>query len=189
MPEPLELQNPVPPALRAAVDRLHLTEGQLFGTIPPERLDRDQQQALLQAGWTRRNYADRPVLEPPHAEFDWEALRRRHAEATRAALHTRWPEAAEWGAQAWAIIDEVLASVWEEREEEARSLLAAWSFAALWPAPDPGRPQDRMEGRQVFFFYADSFRRAAEAAAAEITRAPQAEDLFWTLVEAVPKGS
>lgn len=187
MPEPLELQSPVSPALREAVDRLHLTEGRLFGAIPPDRLDRDQQEALLRAGWTRRNYADRPVLEPPHAELDWDALRRRHAGATREAIQVVWPDAPGWNPQAWAIIEEVLASVWEEREEETRALLSAWSFASLWPEPDPARPQARVEGRQVFFFYADSFRRAAEAAAEAITLPPAREEAFWTLVEAVPK--
>lgn len=185
---PMVPHVPVEPELRAHIDRVHITEGSLFANVPQEQLSADERKALLKAGWTVRNYQDRPMMEPPELLLDWQRLWEGYRHATLDQIARRWGNSLPtWGENHRLVLEEVLASQWEEREDAMRALLAGWTFASAWQreSGEAADPAQRLEGRQVFFFYAESFRAAAREALDYLTRPPDADDAFWNLAEAV----
>jgi hypothetical protein len=188
------------PALRAEINQKHLRRGRLFGALVQEELAQEDCQALEGSGWTRKNYKDKAVLIPPTMTVAWDhehAVFRDHV--LHAAAH-RLDRGLPVAGNAQAILEELIASAWEEREDQLRTVLNAFSFASLLPGPGeeqaaqavpPGALDaatehgERMEGFETFFFYARSMRDAAARAVAEAVRAPGADDGIWELVEAL----
>lgn len=172
-------------ALRAHVEAHHVSEGQLFGMVPQNGLTGDERMALLAAGWTARNYQDRPMMEPPTLKVAWDELRRRHRDLTLHRINHRLPATTPWAGNRIEILEEMLASAWEAKEDEIRTLLNAWAFASVWTEPDVDTQSRSLEHRQTFFFYADRMKVAAERVLAEGVAAPEADDEFWTFVSAL----
>jgi hypothetical protein len=188
------------PELRAQVNQKHLRQGRLFGALLQEELSPEDREALVRAGWTRKNYRDKAVMVPPSMTVAWD---HEHAVFRDHMLHAtahRLPDGLPAAGNGQAILEELIASAWEEREEQLRTVLSAFSFASLLPGPDesadvaavPSGALDaalaygeRMEGFETFFFYAASMRDAAVAALKESVRAPAPDDGIWELVEAL----
>ena len=188
------------PALRAQVNQKHLTTGHLFGSVPQDELAPPDLEALLKAGWVSKNYRDRAVILPPSMTVAWDhehAVFRDHV--LHAAAH-RLPEGLPVAGNGQAILEELIASAWEEREEQLRTVLAAFCFASVLPAPESSEPVggvapgallaatehgERVEGFETFFFYADSMKGAARRAVAESVQTPDDHDGIWELVEAL----
>lgn len=172
-------------ALRAHVEAHHVAEGQLFGMVAQNGLTSDERMALIAAGWTARNYQDRPMMEPPTLRVAWDDLRRRHRDLTLHRINHQLPGTTPWAGNRIQILEEMLASAWEAKEDEIRTLLNAWSYASVWTEPeDDGRTRS-LEHRQTFFFYAERMKAAAERVLTEGVAAPEADDEFWTFVNAL----
>ncbi|HBQ95762.1 MAG: hypothetical protein M1294_15485 [Firmicutes bacterium] len=170
--------------IRAQIDSEHLTEGALFGTVPQKVLSDDLIRSLENLGWVKRDYRDHPVMEPPQATLDWDSLSAQHRDEVLHAISHRLPQGTPWVGNQYAILEELIDSMWEQRQDEIRILLNAWAFAAAWTGhPDHN---DRMvESRQTYYFYTASMRDAAEQAVALGISAPPADDDFWVYVESL----
>ncbi|MBX5466439.1 MAG: hypothetical protein K6U14_02945 [Firmicutes bacterium] len=173
------------PALRETVDQRFINQGSLYGALPEEVLEDPQKRQLLHAGWSRRPYRDGSVWEPPTATVEWERLRRAYRDVVLHAVNHRAPANTPWVGPRLEILDAVVESSWEEREEGIRVLLSAWAFTSLWQAT-PESPQ--VEGQQVFFFYTARMRDAALRALNESLAPPADDDPFWEMVQALIEG-
>jgi hypothetical protein len=122
------------PELRLLIDREHIAEGLLYAHLPLGAVSDDDRAQLLNLGWTLRPYRDRPVLQPPEATFAWDRHHRLFRDNLRHAAAHRLPEGLPFAGANEAILDELIASVWEERTEELRTVLSAFSFASVWRA-------------------------------------------------------
>lgn len=189
------------PELRARVNQKHLRRGRLFGAILQDELTPEDREALQKAGWTPKAYRDKAVLVPPSMTVAWDhehAIFRDHM--LHATAH-RLPTGLPAHGNGLAILEELIASTWEEREEQLRVVLNAFAFASLLPGPgghapagETGAPEtpasaelppERMESYETFFFYAASMRQAAAQALRETVKAPDPDDAVWTLVDAL----
>jgi len=120
------------PELRAVIDRDHIQEGPLYARLPLPSVTDDERAELERQGWRLRPYRDRPVLEPPEATFTWDRHLVLFRDNMRHAAAHRLPDGLPVAGSKEAILDELIASVWEERVEELRTVLAAFSFASAW---------------------------------------------------------
>jgi hypothetical protein len=170
--------------LKHLVDEDYINEGALFGTVAQDKLTSDAMLLLEQLGWKARDYRDRPVIESPRSTIDWDGLSGQHRDRILHAISHKLPEGSPWAGNKQAIIEELIASIWEQHEEELRILLSAWTFAAAWSGhPDQG---DRvMESRQTFFFYSSHMREAADKAVVLITDPPVDDDNFWIFMKSL----
>ncbi len=172
--------------LREQVDQAYLTEGRLFGMVPQSMLTIEERQQLLKAGWTSRNFVDAPMMEPPMLEVRWPDLKSRHRDATMHCVHHRVPGETPWIGNRIEILEEMLGSAWEAKEDELRTVLNAWCYASAWTAPEeePGSNQS-VESSEVFFFYTEPMRTATLRILEEGTDAPGETDAFWDLLDAL----
>lgn len=132
------------PELRILIDRDHIQEGPLFARLPLPAVTDDERVELEQLGWRLRPYRDRPVLEPPEATFTWDRHLVLFRDNMRHAAAHRLPDGLPVAGPKEAILDELIASIFEERMEELRTVLAAFSFASAWR-----REPDEAEGPEA----------------------------------------
>ncbi len=172
--------------LKNIIDEGYIREGALFGTVPQQKLTSDEMLQLEQLGWTARDYRDRPIIEPPLFIVNWDGLSQQHRDRVLHAVSHKLPGGSPWAGNKQAIIEELIASIWEQHEEELRIVLSAWTFAAAWSGhPDQG---DRiMESRQTFYFYTAHMREAADKAVGVVTNPPADDDTFWVYMQALEK--
>ena len=174
--------------LRDQIEQTYLTEGQLFGMVPQSALTVEQRQRLLSAGWTSRNFVDAPMMEPPMLEIRWPDLKSRHRDATMHCVYHRVPAQTPWIGNRVEILEEMLGSAWEAKEDELRTVLSAWCYASAWtgPAAEPEANQS-LESSEVFFFYTEPMRTATLRILQEGAGAPDDTDTFWDLLDALVK--
>lgn len=166
--------------LKNRIGEICIREGQLFGAVPQSELTQDEMLQLARVGWTRRDYHDAPIMEAPQATIDWAGLKARHRDSALHAISHRLPGGAPWVGTRQAILEELLASTWEQQEDELRTLLHAFCYASMWSQEDD---QSRaLESQETFFFYTDRMRATANTAMGYATEAPNANDEFWTMV-------
>ncbi len=174
--------------LKERVAKECIREGRLFGAVPQAELNQNEIMTLTQAGWTKRDYHDAPVMEAPQTTVDWVELRRRHRDRTLHAISHRFDQGAPWVGTRQEILEELLASKWEEQEDELRTLLHAFAFASMWNHEE--RPADDiLESQETFFFYTDRMRLTAEKAQQHVTQAPDGDNDFWTMVSALTESA
>ena len=170
--------------IKDQIDSEHLTEGPLFGSVPQKVLSDDLTRALQRLGWIKRDYRDLPVMESPQAIMDWDSLSAQHRDKVLHAVSHRLPQGTPWVGNQYAILGELIDSLWEQRQDEIRVLLNSWAFAAAW-AGHADHNDRVVESRQIFYFYTVSMRDAAKKAVAVSISAPPAEDDFWQYVDAL----
>ncbi len=170
--------------IKDQIDLEHLREGSLFGHVPQKVLSDDLIRSLQNLGWTKRDYRDHPVMEPPQATMDWDSLSARHRDEVLHAVSHRLPQGTPWVGNQYAILKELIDSIWEQRQDELRVLLNAWAFAAAWTGLADHNDRE-VESRQTFYFYTAAMRDAAEQAVAQSITAPPADDDFWQYVQAL----
>jgi len=181
-----ELDVGIDQALRTYVQQHYLPDGRLFAMVPQASLTADERMELLRAGWTARHFVDAPVMEPPMLEIHWNDLRRRHRDLTLHRVHHRLPENTPWLGNRIAILEEMLSSAWEDKEEEFRTILAAWAYASVWNEPDPERETpDSVEAFQTFFFYSERLSQGMARILEEGTVPPNDGDDFWIMLDAL----
>lgn len=171
-------------ALKQRIEEQCIREGQLFGSVPQSAFTLDERMQLAQAGWLQHDYHDAPVMEAPQTTIQWDSLRARHRDATLHAISHRLKEGAPWVGTRQEILEELLASTWDQQEDELRTLLHAFAFASIWGPEDPSQP-NAIESRETFFFYTDRMRDTALQAADYATAPPPREDEFWTMVSSL----
>ncbi|SMC01855.1 hypothetical protein SAMN00768000_0120 [Sulfobacillus thermosulfidooxidans DSM 9293] len=184
MEEKADLNFGLDNELKSQIDTQHVTEGALFGTVPQKVLSPDDTRQLERLGWVKRDYRDHPVMEPPQATLDWDHLSERHRDEVLHALSHRLVGGTPWVGNQHAILEELIDSIWEQRQEEIRVLLNAWAFAAAW-AGHPDHNDRVVESRQTFYFYSASMRDAAEKAVELAVAAPGDDDEFWQYIQAL----
>jgi len=128
------------PELRLLIDRSHIREGRLYGHLPLDQLTEEARRALEQSGWRVHAYRDRPVASPPEATIRWDVYRIRFQDNMRHAAAHRLPGGIPLAGPKDAILDELIASVWDQRVEELRTVLSAFAFASLWPGEETPHP-------------------------------------------------
>lgn len=172
--------------LKDRIAAVCIREGRLFGTVPQSSLTTDEMMQLARAGWTRRDYQDAPVMEAPQSTIDWVNLRDNHRDRTLHAISHRLPEGAPWVGTRQAILEELLASTWEQQEDELRTLLHAFCYASIW-SQDHGREalDSAIESSETFFFYTQRMRDTAAKATEYATEAPNSDDAFWEMVSSL----
>lgn len=180
------------PELRARINSQHIRDGQLFGTVPTTDLALHEQETLERNGWESRDYRDRPVMVAPELTIVWDKERGVFRDNMLHVAAHRFEGGTPAVGNAREILDELLDSAWEDREESLRTVLAAFSFAsvlsgasALSDAGEPMVPEWsllRVEGSETFFFYTQAMRDAARRAVQETVRAADDEDEVWTLI-------
>lgn len=170
--------------LKERVAKDFIREGLLFGSVPQTDLAGDEMMELARAGWTQRDYHDAPVMEPPQTTIDWWSLQRQHRDSTLHAISHRFESGAPWVGPRQEILEELLASKWEEQEEELRTLLHAFAFASIWNQ-DEDADGAAIESHETFFFYTDRMRNTALKASQYATEAPDQENPFWDMVYAL----
>ena len=170
--------------LKARVANNFTREGRLFGAVPQADLTSDEIMALSRAGWVKRDYHDAPVMEAPQSTIDWVSLKRRHRDTTLHAISHRLDQGAPWIGTRQEILEELLASKWEEQEDELRTLLHAFAFASMWNQDEtPG--QTAIESQETFFFYTERMRSTAAQASQYATEPPDSDNPFWDMVSAL----
>ena len=181
-----ELDVGLDQALRAHVQQHYVPDGRLFAMVPQSSLTADERMALLRAGWTARNFVDAPMMEPPTLEITWHDLKRRHRDLTLHRVHHRLPKDTSWAGNRVAILEEMLSSTWEGKEDEIRTLLSAWSYASVWNEPDLEREMEGgVEAFQTFFFYSQRMRDSMVRILEEGTVPPSDDDDFWMMLDAL----
>jgi len=170
--------------LRERISEVFIREGQLFGAIPQTSLTVDEMMELSRVGWTRHDYHDAPVITAPQSTIEWSALRERHRDQTLHAVSHRLPDGAPWLGTRQAILEELLASTWEQKEDELRILLHAFAYTSMWSQEEP-EADHAIESQEIFFFYTDRMRTSAIEATRYATESPQADDPFWDMVTAL----
>ncbi|PSR20762.1 MAG: hypothetical protein C7B45_13530 [Sulfobacillus acidophilus] len=171
-------------ALRARVANDFIREGRLFGAVAQTSLTADEIVALQRAGWSKRDYHDAPVMEAPQSTIDWQQLRRRHRDSTLHVISHRLDQGAPWVGARQEILEELMASQWEEQEDELRTLLHAFAFASMWSQTDDA-PSARIESSETFFFYTERMRTTALKASQYATNAPKNDHAFWEMVSSL----
>lgn len=174
--------------LKDRVANEFIREGRLFGSVPQSSLTADEVQALERAGWIKRDYHDAPVMESPEATIDWARLQEQHRDSTLHAISHRLDQGAPWVGTRQEILEELLASRWEEQEDELRTLLHAFAFASMWSQDEAVDGKKAIESRETFFFYTDKMRATALKASEYATQAPDKTNEFWDMVSALSEG-
>ena len=172
------------PELQERIRTRHVRSGRLFGALSQNELEPGEIRQLIQSGWLERPYQDEPVMIAPQITINWDRLRQQHRDHTLHAVSHRLPAGAPWAGTRQAILEELLASLWETREDELRTILHAWAYASMWDAEGEHAPS-ALESQETFFFYTRRMKDSAEEALAVATEAPEAHDEFWTLVNAL----
>ncbi len=170
--------------LTQRIQALFIRDGRLFGALPEKSLEPEDIQKLRAVGWVERQYHDEPVMEAPQITIDWDALRLRHRTETLHALSHRYAPGTPWVGTRHEILEELLASEWESKMDELKTVLHAWAYASVWDL-DGERPDTPIETRQTFFFYTAKMKESAHVAMDYVTQAPAAAEHFWQLVEAL----
>ncbi len=170
--------------LKDRIGTRFIHEGPLFGSVPQDALTQDEMLQLAQAGWTRRDYQDAPVLEAPQFTIDWLNLQQQHRDRALHAIMHRLPDGAPWVGTRQEILEELLASTWEQQEDELRTLLHAFAFASIW-SQDQDQQDNAIESRETFFFYTMRMRDTALKASQHATEAPGSEHEFWDMVSSL----
>ncbi|MCL8207370.1 MAG: hypothetical protein K6V97_04750 [Actinomycetia bacterium] len=178
----------LPLELKTRIDREHIREGRLFGALPAAALSPENQAELVKRGWTLKAYEDRTVLLPPETTVEWDRVLAVFRDNLLHRAAHRLPRGLPLAPDAQAIMEEVIASTWEQREEQLRVVLSAFAFASLLPRPE-GHTDRRVESFETFYFYTQAMKRAAELAVAEAAKAPEDDDEVWAMVEAVAERS
>ncbi len=174
--------------LREQIEQTYLTQGQLFGMVPQSALTVEERQQLLTAGWTSRNFVDAPMMEPPMLEIRWPDLKSRHRDATIHRVYHRVPAQTPWIGNRAEILEEMLGSAWEAKEDELRTVLSAWCYASAWTTPTVELESTQpVESSEVFFFYTEAMRTATLRILKKGTGAPNETDTFWDLLDALIK--
>lgn len=171
-------------ALRARVNSDFIREGRLFGAVPQMSLTADEIMELQRVGWIKRDYHDAPVMESPQSTIDWQQLKRRHRDSTLHVISHRLDEGAPWVGARQQILEELIASQWEEQEDELRTLLHAFAFASMWSQNDDA-PNPRIESSETFFFYTERMRITALKASQHATKAPDSDNAFWDMLSSL----
>ncbi len=169
--------------LKERIGQICIREGALFGAVPQSSLTTDEIMQLAQAGWERRDYHDAPVMEAPQSTIDWSALRSRHRDQTLHVISHTLPGGAPWVGTRQAILEELVASTWEQQEDELRTLLHAFCYASMWNHKDP--QSEALETQETFFFYTERMRHTAEKATTHAVEAPNSDDRFWDMVQSL----
>lgn len=168
--------------LRSHVQHHHITEGRLFGMVSQPNLTTDERMQLLRAGWTARNFVDAPVMEPPMLDVKWDDLEHRHRDLTLHRVHHRLPENTAWAGNRLAILEEMLASAWDAKEEELRTLLAAFAYASVWNEPK-SEVEQPVSAFETFFFYSDRLKNTMSHILEEGIIPPDDDDEFWLMLD------
>ncbi|MDA8206849.1 MAG: hypothetical protein M0Z36_12350 [Thermaerobacter sp.] len=171
--------------LKERVAHEFIREGRLFGSVPQAALTADEVAELTRAGWTKRDYHDAPVMEAPQSTIDWPILQQKHRDSTLHAISHRLEQGAPWVGTRQQILEELLASQWEEQEDELRTLLHAFAFASIWDQDEGAADGKAIESRETFFFYTQKMRATALKASSYATQAPQGDNGFWDMVSAL----
>lgn len=170
--------------LKERVAQNSIREGLLFGAVFQADLTPDEILALSGVGWTKRDYRDAPVMEPPYSTIDWLALKQRHRDNTLHAISHRLEEGAPWIGTRQEILEELISSQWEAQEDELRTLLHAFAFASLWNHEDTGA-EHSIESQETFFFYTARMQGAAVQATDYASQSPASDSDFWDMVESL----
>jgi hypothetical protein len=171
-------------ALRARVTSDFIREGRLFGAVLQTSLTADEILALQRVGWNKHDYHDAPIMEAPQSTIDWQQLKSRHRDSTLHVISHRLDQGAPWVGARQEILEELMASQWEEQEDELRTLLHAFAFASMWSQSDDAS-NSRIESSETFFFYTDRMRSTALKASQHATKAPASNHAFWEMVSAL----
>lgn len=169
--------------LTARIREHHIREDHLFGALPQNLLDFDEMASLIGAGWIKRDYHDAPVLEAPETTVDWERLRREHRDNILHAI-SHGPLAGPTVGTTQDILEELVASNWDQHQEELRTLLHSWAYASIWADGESERIGG-LESRETLFFYTEKMKNTAVTAMDYATRAPDTDDAFWELAGAL----
>lgn len=170
--------------LKDRIGTQFIREGPLFGSVPQDSFTQDEMLQLAGAGWARKDYQDAPVLEAPQSTIDWLRLQQQHRDRTLHAISHRLPDGAPWVGTRQEILEELLASTWEQQEDELRTLLHAFAFASIWSQDQDAR-DNSLESRETFFFYTVRMRDTALKASQYATEAPGEENDFWDMVSSL----
>ncbi len=170
--------------LKGRIGTQFIHEGPLFGSVPQDSVTHDEMLQLARAGWTRKDYQDAPVLEAPQSTIDWLSLQQQHRDRTLHAISHRLPDGAPWVGTRQEILEELLASTWEQQEDELRTLLHAFAFASIWSQDQDARDKT-LESRETFFFYTVRMRDTALKASQHATEAPAQDNDFWDMVSSL----
>lgn len=168
--------------LKERVSAEFIREGRLFGALPQSSLTSDETAALVRAGWIKRDYHDAPVMEAPQATIDWVVLQSQHRDRTLHAISHRLEHGAPWVGTRQEILEELLASKWEEQEDELRTLLHAFAFASMWIQDNGDDGAHAIESRETFFFYTERMKVTSVDASYYATKAPRRDSDFWDMV-------
>lgn len=171
-------------ALRMRVASDFIREGRLFGSVPQRSLTADEMMELERAGWAKRDYHDAPVMEAPQSTIDWQQLKRQHRDRTLHVISHRLAQGAPWVGTRQDILEELMASQWEEQEDELRTLLHAFAFASMWSQSEDAQ-DNRIESSETFFFYTERMRITALKASQHATQAPGNDNAFWDMVSSL----
>lgn len=170
--------------LKQRVANEFVDEGGLFGAVRQAQLTPDEILALAQAGWIQRDYHDAPVMEAPQATIDWWGLKHQHRDRALHAISHRLEDGAPWIGTRQEILEELIASNWEEQEDELRTLLHAFAYASMWNQ-ETTPETTAIETQETFFFYTDRMRTTAVTASQYATDPPDADHPFWDMVSAL----
>ncbi|POB09648.1 hypothetical protein [Sulfobacillus sp. hq2] len=184
MPDETTLAYGLSDDLKNRIEQEYIHEGALYGHLPQKQLSPEEMRALKKVGWTPRDYRDNPIMEAPQSTINWDQLSAEHRDHVLHAISHRLPQGAPWAGNRQAILEELIASAWDEREEEMRILLNSWTFAAAWSG-HPNQNDRLVESRQTFYFYTAKMRDTAEQALHLATEPPGDDDAFWGFVEAL----
>nr|WP_243239372.1 hypothetical protein [Sulfobacillus harzensis] len=169
--------------LKERIANIAIKKGPLFGAVPQSSLTTDEMMQLARVGWVRRDYHDAPVMVAPQSTIDWETLRTRHRDRTLHVVSHKLPEGAPWVGTRQAILEELVASTWEQQEDELRTLLHAFCYASMWN--QEGTEGQAIESQETFFFYTERMRNTALKATGYAVEAPEANDQFWEMVNSL----
>ncbi len=181
------------PKLKTQIDTHYHRQGALFGAVPASALDLEQQRALEDAGWAVQEYRDQTVLLPPRATVRWDQQLFRFRDAILHQAAHAIPQGVPVAGNAQAIVEEVIASQWDARLDQLRTVWGAFAYAALRNGEDssPAEPEApapasfAMEDQETYFFYTQAMADAATATLAEVVKAPSPGDDLWTMLAAV----
>jgi len=183
------------PALKLQIDEHHVREGAMFGSLPGSALGTDDHRQLDEAGWTTRDYRDGTFLVPPSTTVRWDQQYFRFRDAIlHQAAHTL-PSGLPVAGNGQAILEEVIASAWEARLDQLRTVWSAFAFAALRvgesnpPVDDATPALFAMEDQETYFFYTAAMAEAARRTLDEVVKPPPASDDLWRMLNAIHQDS
>lgn len=181
------------PQLKSEIDNHYQRQGALFGAVPTSVLELEQQRELEDSGWVVQEYRDQTVLLAPQATVRWDQQLFRFRDAILHQAAHAIPQGVPVAGNAQAIVEEVIASQWDARLDQLRTVWGAFAFAALRdgedsspPEPDVAVPASfAMEDQETYFFYTQAMADAAAATLAEVVKPPAPGDDLWTMMAAI----